>query len=144
MNKPSIFLTKVIQHPVDKVFTAFTKGDLMQRWFGPKMYRTVAVEVDFRVGGQYAITMEKSDGNLFFMKGKYEAIEQNRELLFTFCYDALPNPPFDFSIVHIHFTPIHKNQTEIRLKQEFSILPADYVKRTEAWEYMLQKLEEQA
>ncbi len=46
-----IVLTRVFDAPRHLVFDAFTKPELLKRWFGPRGWSLALCEVDLRVGG---------------------------------------------------------------------------------------------
>ena len=50
-----IVLTRVFDAPRRLVFDAFTKPDLLKRWFGPRGWSLVVCEVDLKAGGYLSI-----------------------------------------------------------------------------------------
>src|SRR6185436_14859651 len=61
-----IVLTRVFDAPRHMVFDAFSKPELLKRWFGPRGWSLVVCEVDLRVGGGFAsccaVRMERTWG----------------------------------------------------------------------------------
>jgi uncharacterized protein YndB with AHSA1/START domain len=49
-----IVLTCVFDAPRSLVFDAFTKPELLKRWFGPRGWSLAVCEVDLKVGGTFA------------------------------------------------------------------------------------------
>ena len=52
-----IVLTRVFDAPRHLVFDAFTKPELLKRWFGPRGWSLVVCEVDLKVGGGFRFVM---------------------------------------------------------------------------------------
>src|SRR5207253_4309776 len=69
-----IVLTRVFDAPRDLVFDAFSKPELLKRWFGPRGWSLVVCEVDFRVGGAWRFVLEGPDGTRMGMSGVYQEI----------------------------------------------------------------------
>jgi uncharacterized protein YndB with AHSA1/START domain len=66
-----IVLTRVFDAPRHLVFEAFTKPELLKRWFGPRGFSLVVCEVDFRVGGGFRFVLRGPDGKEMGMRGVY-------------------------------------------------------------------------
>ena len=52
-----IVMTRVFDAPRRLVFDAFTKPELLKRWFGPRGWSLVVCEVDLRVGGTFRFVL---------------------------------------------------------------------------------------
>ncbi len=48
-----IVMTRVFDAPRRLVFDAFTKPELLKRWFGPRGWSMPVCEIDLKVGGAY-------------------------------------------------------------------------------------------
>src|ERR1041385_4875007 len=57
-----IVLTRVFNAPRRLVFDAFTKPELLERWFGPRGWCLVVCEVDYRVGGGFRFVLRSPEG----------------------------------------------------------------------------------
>ena len=57
-----IVMTRVFNAPRNMVFDAFTKPELLKRWFGPRGWTLVLADVDFRVGGGFRFVLRGPDG----------------------------------------------------------------------------------
>lgn len=66
-----------IHAPIEKVFEAWTKPDVMTNWFAPTDdFVASGVDVDLRVGGNYRVDMRPKDSTEVFMhRGQYCRIE---------------------------------------------------------------------
>ena len=66
-----VVLTREFDAPKHLVYDAFTKPELLKRWFGPRGWSLSVCEVDHRVGGGFRFVMRGPDGNEMGMRGKY-------------------------------------------------------------------------
>jgi hypothetical protein len=62
---------RVFDAPRRLVFDAFTKPELLKRWFGPHGWSLVVCEVDLRVGGTFRFVLRGPDGREMGMRGVY-------------------------------------------------------------------------
>jgi uncharacterized protein YndB with AHSA1/START domain len=69
-----IVLTRVFDAPRHLVWDAFTKPELLKRWFGPRGWSLVVCEVDLRVGGGFRFVLRGPDGKDMGMRGVYREI----------------------------------------------------------------------
>jgi uncharacterized protein YndB with AHSA1/START domain len=69
-----IVLTRVFDGPRHLVWDAFTKPELLKRWFGPRGWSLVVCEVDLRVGGGFRFVLRGPDGKDMGMRGVYREI----------------------------------------------------------------------
>lgn len=85
-----IVLTRVFNAPRTLVFDAFTKPELLMRWFGPRGWSLVVCEVDLRVGGGFRFVLRSPEGNRMGMRGTYCEIDAPRRSVHTERFDDLP------------------------------------------------------
>jgi uncharacterized protein YndB with AHSA1/START domain len=57
-----IVLTRVFNAPRTLVFDAFTKPELLKRWFGPRGWLLETCEVDLKVGGALPLCSARPRG----------------------------------------------------------------------------------
>ncbi|MGH2472604.1 MAG: SRPBCC family protein [Candidatus Limnocylindria bacterium] len=67
-------VTRRFDAPRSAVFDAWTKPDLLGRWFGPKGWSLVACEIDLRVGGIWRFVVRRANGSEIAMRGVYREI----------------------------------------------------------------------
>ena len=85
-----IVLTRVFDAPRNLVFDAFTKPDLLKRWFGPHGWSLAVCEIDLRVGGTWRYVLEGPDGRSMGMGGEYREIVPGERTVHTESFDDYP------------------------------------------------------
>ena len=85
-----IVLTRVFDAPRHLVFEAFTKPELLKRWFGPRGWSLVVCEVDFRVGGGFRFVLRGPDGRDMGMRGVYREIVPPERSVHMESFDDYP------------------------------------------------------
>src|SRR5437764_4797414 len=69
-----IVLTRMFDAPRHMVFDAFSKPELLKRWFGPRGWSLVVCEVDLRVGGGFRFVLRGPEGHEMGMRGTYREL----------------------------------------------------------------------
>lgn len=69
-----IVLTRVFDAPRQLVFDAFSKPELLKRWFGPRGWSLTVCEVDLKVGGGFRFILRGPDGRDMGMRGDYREL----------------------------------------------------------------------
>src|SRR3982074_3686276 len=85
-----IVLTRVFDAPRHLVFDAFTKPELLKRWFGPRGWSLAACEVDLRVGGGFRFVPRSPDGKDMGMRGVYHELTPPDRSVHTESFDDYP------------------------------------------------------
>ena len=85
-----IVLTRVFDAPRNMVFDAFTKPELLKRWFGPRGWNLVTCEVDFRVGGKWRFILQGPDSRKMGMYGVYREIDAPKRTVHMESFDDFP------------------------------------------------------
>jgi len=85
-----IVMTRVFDAPRRLVFDAFTKPELLRRWFGPRGWSLVVCEVNLKVGGAWRFVMHGPDGTDWGMRGMYREIVPPERLVSTEIFDDFP------------------------------------------------------
>jgi uncharacterized protein YndB with AHSA1/START domain len=83
-----LVLTRLIDAPREKLFRCWTEPALITQWFTPPPWKTVAAEVEPRVGGRSVITMEGPDGTRMPNVGVYLEFVPNVRIVFTDAYTS--------------------------------------------------------
>jgi uncharacterized protein YndB with AHSA1/START domain len=83
-----IVMSWVFDAPRRMVFDAWTKPELLMRWFGgPREWKLTTCEIDLRVGGKYRFVTTRTDGKAMGWGGVYREIVAPARLVFTEEFD---------------------------------------------------------
>src|SRR6202049_1212028 len=85
-----IVLTRVFNAPRQMIYDAWTKPELLKRWFGPRGWSLVVCEVDLRVGGAWRFVLRGPDGAEMGMRGVYREIVPPERVVDTETFDDVP------------------------------------------------------
>ena len=81
-----LVLTRLIAAPREKLFQAWTRPELVVKWFAPRPWSTSRAEMDVRPGGSSLIVMRSPEGQEFPNRGIYLDVVENERLVFTDAY----------------------------------------------------------
>ncbi|MFD6071602.1 MULTISPECIES: SRPBCC family protein [Amycolatopsis] len=76
-----IVMTRSFDAPRALVFDAWTKPELVRRWFGPRDWEVVECEIDLRVGGGWRYRLRRGDGKEMVLQGVYREIDRPERLV---------------------------------------------------------------
>jgi len=85
-----IVLTRVFDAPRRLVFDAFSKPELLKRWFGPRGWSLLVCEVDFKVGGGFRFVLRGPHGKNMGMRGVYREIVPPERSVHMESFDDYP------------------------------------------------------
>jgi uncharacterized protein YndB with AHSA1/START domain len=85
-----IVLTRVFDAPRHLVFDAFSKPELLKRWFGPHGWSLMVGEVDLKVGGGFRFVLRGPDGKEMGMRGVYREIVPPERSVHMESFDDYP------------------------------------------------------
>jgi uncharacterized protein YndB with AHSA1/START domain len=121
----------------ERVFEAWTRPDLMARWFFAGEGWTTAVTADLRVGGRYEVAMKDAAGGQHLQFGEYREIVPVSRLVFTWSCPALEVTD---SVVTVDLID-HGERTELILNHELPQDPGIRGAHNEGWRGCLGNLE---
>jgi uncharacterized protein YndB with AHSA1/START domain len=80
-----VVVTRTINGPARVVFEAFTRADLLKRWWVPRSMgmTLLSCEVDARVGGKYRLVFDHGGSEPAAFFGTYVAVEPYSRLAWT-------------------------------------------------------------
>jgi uncharacterized protein YndB with AHSA1/START domain len=80
-----IVVTRTINGPARLVFEAWTKPELLQRWWVPKSapIKLLSCEIDARVGGGYRLVFDVGGSQTMEFFGKYLEVTPHSRLVWT-------------------------------------------------------------
>ena len=109
--KPSLTIVRRLKAPPARVYAAWTRPELMARWWGPDAGPVLSAESDPRVGGRFRVVFQTLDGETHDCRGEYQEVEPDRKLVFTWEWVTAPEQR---SLVTIRLRPI-EDGTELTL-----------------------------
>ncbi len=79
-----LVITRTVHGPAQIVFDAWTKPELLERWWAPKSFpiKLLSCEMDARVGGTYRLIFGY-DGSTFDFFGRYLEVTPPSRLVWT-------------------------------------------------------------
>src|SRR6478736_3409834 len=79
-----VVVTRTVNGPARIVFEAFTKAELLKRWWVPKSMemKLLSCEVDARVGGKYRLVFDHAPEPMAFF-GTYVEVQPHSRLAWT-------------------------------------------------------------
>lgn len=79
VTEEGITIERVFNAPVEKVWEAWTRPEMVKKWWGPEHFIAPVVKIDFRVGGKYLYAMHGPAGTEFdrdlYSAGVFKEIE---------------------------------------------------------------------
>lgn len=85
-----IIMTRVFDAPREMVFDAFSKPELLRRWFGPRGWSLMECTVDLRVGGGFRFVLRGPEGQTMGMRGTYREIARPERSVHVESFDEYP------------------------------------------------------
>jgi len=70
----SMHLRRVLNAPIEKVWGLWTDPEAMKLWWSPKDFTAPVIKSDFRVGGNFLLSMKAPKGEMFWNTGTYKEI----------------------------------------------------------------------
>ncbi|PPD23892.1 MAG: polyketide cyclase [Methylobacter sp.] len=74
---------RMVELPPELIWAAWTRPELIVRWFTPEPWKTVACELELKPGGKFQTVMRSPEGQEFPHQGCYLEIAENRQLVWT-------------------------------------------------------------
>ncbi|MEM9683004.1 MAG: SRPBCC domain-containing protein [Pseudomonadota bacterium] len=82
----TVVVEGVFDHPVDRVFRAWTDPEQLLKWFGPEEGALLAVDADPRVGGRVRFEFRTTENLRSAVEGSYLAIDPDERLVFSWSH----------------------------------------------------------
>ncbi len=132
----TLVVRRTVAAPAARVFSAWTRPELLVKWWGPPGVRCPTAEVDLRIGGAYRIVNQLPDGTLLEIAGQFVEIVEPHRLVYTWRL----GPAVTGDRVTVLFEP-KGDATEIVIRHEH--LPSELTREEHGrgWEGCLDGLE---
>ena len=85
-----ILITREFEAPRHLVYEAWTRPELVKRWWHANRGEMTVAEIDLRVGGRWRYVMVTPDGFEVAFHGEYREIVPNERIVSTEVYEAMP------------------------------------------------------
>jgi uncharacterized protein YndB with AHSA1/START domain len=108
-------IKRIVAAAPSVVFTAFSDGLVLAKWWGPRGFTTPSIEFEPRVGESYRIEMQPPEGDHFFLTGVFLEVAPPVRLAYTFAWEE-PDPDDIESSVSLSFRGLG-DSTEVVLMQ---------------------------
>jgi uncharacterized protein YndB with AHSA1/START domain len=134
-NNISLTVKRIIKAQRSKVFAAWTKPELVKRWYAPGTMSVPMAAVDFRVGGEYRIEM-KDHSESYIATGTYQEIVPDELISFTWGWQGDPSPQ---TLVVVQFKDVDGG-TEVTLTHDRFVNTESRDKHQDGWMGCLENL----
>ncbi len=137
MKSDELIIKKTFNCSKRQLFDAWSQASIMSNWFfaESKKYKDSSVINDFRVNGQFSVTMYFENGTDAKVNGNYKEIVRYSLIVFSWNSSIATD-----SLVKLHFREISPNRAELKLVQ--SLFPSEESRRlhSHGWEVCLANL----
>lgn len=99
-----LVITRTFNGPARIVFEAWTKAELVKRWWAPRSLGVTMVSCDaeVRVGGAYRYVLQPRKGGAFAFSGTYTEVTPHSRLVYTQIFEPMAHA--GHAVVSITFT----------------------------------------
>jgi uncharacterized protein YndB with AHSA1/START domain len=111
---PSLTLVRRIRAAPQAVFEAWTRPEILARWWGPHHTMVLEAEIDARIGGAFRVVLVEDTGARHEVSGTYAEVSPPDRLVFSWAWS---NAPERVSRVTVAFRPIAEG-TEVTLTHD--------------------------
>lgn len=87
---PSLTLVRRIRAAPAMVFEAWTRPEILARWWGPHHTRATEAEIDARAGGRFRIVLTEDGGARHEVSGTYAEVTPPERLVFSWAWTHAP------------------------------------------------------
>jgi uncharacterized protein YndB with AHSA1/START domain len=133
---PSLTLVRRLKAPPAKVYAAWTRPELLARWFGPHHTSAETVELEARVGGRFRVVLREDNGERHEVSGTYAEVEPERRLVFSWSWVSTPER---VSRVTVTLRPIAEG-TEVTLVHDRFADAETATRHRRGWTESLERL----
>lgn len=128
-DKKTLFMERIFDAPISKVWDAYSRPDILEQWWGPRGWETIIKHLEFKEGGYWHYGMKCVDkeqkewyGKTSWGKAVYMKINPQNSFEYTdiFCDEngtPIPNMPSMYIVVTL--TEM-EGKTRLLTKTEFA------------------------
>jgi uncharacterized protein YndB with AHSA1/START domain len=85
----TLVVRKTIRSTPERLFSAWTEPERLQKWWGPEGVVCIDAQVDLRPGGRYRIGNQLPDKKVLWIVGEFELVEPPRRLTYTWLLEGI-------------------------------------------------------
>jgi uncharacterized protein YndB with AHSA1/START domain len=87
-----LVIARTFNGPARVVFDAWTRPELVRRWWAPSSHNVsvVVCEADVRAGGAWRYVLRRDTGDEFAFSGVYQEVTPHSRLVYTNWFEAIP------------------------------------------------------
>ena len=137
---PNVHLTlrRVIDAPVQRVYSAWTDPKLLKQWLAPGDAIASRAVADVAVGGTFLIEMRGTDGQRWLARGVYREVAPLRRLVHTWRWEGSDTE----TLVTVEFEPESADRTLLTLTHARFAQDEARDEHERSWADCLEKLSE--
>src|SRR5260370_25251121 len=113
----TIIATAEVDAPPERVFQALTTNEVERWWGHPDFYCSTEWSADFRVCGQWSVTVRFPDGSTNDGSGEFAEIDPPRKLVMTRKFEKHPLQGTRETTITYRFEPV-ANGTRVTVRDE--------------------------
>jgi uncharacterized protein YndB with AHSA1/START domain len=136
----ALTISQVIAASPERLFDAFTKPEVMLKWWGPEGAHVGEHRFDVRVGGAWLTALENSmAGGTNTLSGVYRVIDRPRRLAFTWAWTQPDGTRGHETVVDISFEKVAAG-TLMTIVQKAFVDAQQAALHGQGWDSTLRKL----
>jgi uncharacterized protein YndB with AHSA1/START domain len=124
-----LIIRRTLPASQQRVFNAWTRPEVMCRWFYPDPRWSAKVVADVRVGGTYRLEMRDDEGRIHVQHGEYQVIQPVSRLVFTWTCEEVGVVG---SVVTLDLTG-RGDETELTLRHDLPDVPGIRERHEAGW-----------
>ncbi len=131
MMSTDVRIERVLPATIGRVYDAWSRPELLTRWYCPNPSHELQVEADVRIGGEYVVIMGP-----YVVRGTYLEVDPPRLLTFTWKWDDGGD---DISQVRVELSEVDGG-THLLLSHTALATADDAAGHLQGWELQLTRL----
>lgn len=134
---PSLTMVRRLRAPPALVFAAWTRPEMLARWWGPHHTKVVEAEADARPGGRFRTVLQETEsGARHEVSGTYAEVDPGQRLVFSWAWSSAPDR---VSRVTVTFAPTDDG-TEVTLVHDRFADADTATRHTRGWRESFERL----
>lgn len=85
-----IHMTREFDAPRDRIYQAHLDAKIVEKWWGPRRYKTKVEKLEPKVGGQWKFVNYDDKENRHVFYGEYKELKEPESITWTFIYEPFP------------------------------------------------------